>query len=375
MHTGHGTALRASALAALGLAFAPLAAHAQTVAPPAFLPVDGTSVTTFPVVITCPTAGAVIRYTVSGAEPTIYDPTVTSGGTVQVPRTMTLKAKAWSNGTPTAITSTTTSVPFDVTGDIASGSQFTLALVSNGQVQGWGNQDFGRLANNSTATTNVSAPTAARYSSTSTIANALRLSSGSKHSVMLDNAGNIWAWGNNLSGEAGRATPTELLYANRVLKSATTTDFLTNCNRVAAGLDFSAAVENGGFVQLWGNQVSGRLANGSTAAGTRKFAGRAKLNATTDLTGILDLALGKDFALAREAHALETPGTLGRLYVWGANTNAQLALGNTTTQAFATRAKLNATTDLADVWDLDAGDTHAAVVRWKTGDPALQGTV
>ena len=39
------------------------------------------------------------------------------------------------------------------------------------------------------------------------------------------------------------------------------------------------------------------------------------------------------------------------------------------------KLKLNATTDLADAWDIDAGDDFAAVVRWKTGDTTLQGSV
>ena len=43
---------------------------------------------------------------------------------------------------------------------------------------------------------------------------------------MLDSSGNVWGFGNNLLGEAGRATPAELLYAAQVTKSATITDYL-----------------------------------------------------------------------------------------------------------------------------------------------------
>lgn len=64
--------------------------RSQTVAPPVFLPVEGTSLAVFPVVVTSPTAGAVIRYTVTGAEPTIFDEPVDSGSTLAIIRNMTL---------------------------------------------------------------------------------------------------------------------------------------------------------------------------------------------------------------------------------------------------------------------------------------------
>ena len=89
-------------------------------------------------------------------------------------------------------------------------------------------------------------------------------------------------------------------YALKVVTSVTKTggaltDYLTGCTKVAAGLDFSAALESTGLVDTWGNQLSGRLGNGATAAGSRKFASRVKTSASVDLSGICDIALGKVF--------------------------------------------------------------------------------
>src|SRR5687767_13249427 len=78
-------------------------AWAQSVQTPAFLPVEGTALTRFQVVVTCPTSGATIHYTVTGAEPTVFDPVVASGSSVEVTRNTTLKAKAW-NGSDTSAT-------------------------------------------------------------------------------------------------------------------------------------------------------------------------------------------------------------------------------------------------------------------------------
>ena len=345
---------------------------AQTVATPTFLPVSGTSLTKFSVVVTCTTGGATIRYTVTGADPTIYDPVVVSGQSVLVTQNMTLKAKAF-NG---AVTSTTASTTFDLTGDVAAGSNFMFALVTNGQVYSWGNQTSGRLSNGLIATANVLVP-ASRFS------NASRIASGANHGLMVDTSGFVWGYGANSFGESGNSsTGTTVSSATKVVKSLTKTggsltDYLTGCTKVAAGLDFSIALESGGFVDSWGNQLSGRLGNGATVAGSRKFAGRVKTSASADLSGIRDIALGKDFALAREACALEAAGALGKVWVWGNNASGNLALGHTTAKSYAEIAKLNsgATAYLADAWDLDAGDDFAAVVRWKTGDSALQGSV
>jgi alpha-tubulin suppressor-like RCC1 family protein len=52
------------------------------------------------VTVTAITAAAQIHYTTNGADPTESDATVTSGGTVVVDQTMTLKARAWASGTP-----------------------------------------------------------------------------------------------------------------------------------------------------------------------------------------------------------------------------------------------------------------------------------
>jgi alpha-tubulin suppressor-like RCC1 family protein len=70
------------------------------VATPAFSVIGGNYTSTFNVTVTVATAGATIHYTTSGNDPTESDPTVTSGGTVAITQTTTLKAKAWLSGRP-----------------------------------------------------------------------------------------------------------------------------------------------------------------------------------------------------------------------------------------------------------------------------------
>lgn len=69
---------------------------------------SGTYFTTLLPTITCSTAGATIHYTTTGVDPTESDPVVTSGGSVPIQVSQTLKAKAWmTNWAPSTTRSAT----------------------------------------------------------------------------------------------------------------------------------------------------------------------------------------------------------------------------------------------------------------------------
>ena len=69
---------------------------------PIFNTQSGLFYNTFNVTVTSPETGATIRYTTDGSDPTASSSTVTSGGTVSIPQSLTLKASAWLTGTPTS---------------------------------------------------------------------------------------------------------------------------------------------------------------------------------------------------------------------------------------------------------------------------------
>jgi hypothetical protein len=71
---------------------------APQVQTPVFSPGTGTYSLDQDVVVTCGTPGAVIHYTTSGDDPTELDPTVTSGASILVDVSLTLKARAFKSG-------------------------------------------------------------------------------------------------------------------------------------------------------------------------------------------------------------------------------------------------------------------------------------
>lgn len=69
-----------------------------TVSTPTFNPDGGTYTSARSVTISCATDGAAIHYTTNGNDPTEGDPTIGSGGSVSVDRSMIFKARAWRSG-------------------------------------------------------------------------------------------------------------------------------------------------------------------------------------------------------------------------------------------------------------------------------------
>ena len=73
---------------------------AWLVGTPTFAPAGGTYFSAPTVTLRSETAGSTIHYTTTGADPTAADASVPTGGTVSVPVSLTLKAKAFKTGVP-----------------------------------------------------------------------------------------------------------------------------------------------------------------------------------------------------------------------------------------------------------------------------------
>lgn len=83
---------------------------------------------------------------------------------------------------------------------IAAGSQFSVALKSDGTVWTWGDNEFGQLGNGSDYVNMVHPVKVAN------LEGIIAIAAGDKHVVALKNDGSVWAWGNNSLGELGDGT-------------------------------------------------------------------------------------------------------------------------------------------------------------------------
>ena len=89
---------------------------------------------------------------------------------------------------------------------ISAGPSSSTALLKNGQVWGWGNNKAGQLGNGTTKNVNklpveaTALPTGVTFTYVAT---------GGDHSLGLDSAGDVYAWGNDGRGQLGDAGNTD----------------------------------------------------------------------------------------------------------------------------------------------------------------------
>ncbi len=336
----------------------------NTVAPVSFSPAGGIYTTQKTVMLTTSTSGATIHYTINGASPTTSDPSVSSGGTVTVSRSQVLKAMA--------VKATMTNSPvrradYRITGAIAAANQHALGLKTDGTVLswgwntdgalgrttgggaqsplaipdfssvvsvsaagntagyatsfavksdgtawGWGNGQYGKLGNGTTA--NKSTPTQV---STGTppgtgMTNVAAISAGNYHTLGLTTSGTVWAWGSRAWGALGDGlTSGEVTTPQQV-------SGISGAVAIAAGNFFSLALLSDGTIKAWGANGSGQLGDGTQTNRTTPYT-------VPNLSRIVAIAAGHVHSMA-----VEVDGTgAGHLWVWGDNGYGKLGDGTT----------------------------------------------
>ena len=285
------------------------ASHPPPVATPTFTPDGGTFAVATNVTVSCATNAATIHYTVTGRDPTESDPVVTSGSNVFVNGTETLNAKAWKSGLqPSAIKS----AAYAITGAIAAGSGFSLALDATGQVWAWGDNASGELGNGVGSSNNL---TPLKIPGLTNVTALARLF-GSRHAYAIKADGSVWGWGDNSYGQLGDGTTTNQ-------NSPILTPGLTNVVAIAAGVRFSLALKTDGTVLAWGDNLFGQLGNGTT---TNCYTP----GQVTGLSNVTAIAVGFLHALA-----VKTNGTV---WAWGENDAGQLGNGSMTDSSLPVQA-------------------------------------
>lgn len=184
-----------------------------------------------------------------------------------------------------------------------------LGLLANGQIAGWGNNEFAQVQAGQGAF--LAAPVRLNLPGIKFAA----VASGSRHSLAIDETGKVWAWGDNSSGQLG------LGHARPTASPSVVTGLPGRAVQVVAGAQHSAALMAGGAVWVWGANQQGQIGNGTIDA----FAVQAKPARLVGLSGVLGLASGDNFVLALAEDVTQT--TAGKrdkvtakkaIWAWGA---------------------------------------------------------
>ena len=213
--------------------------------------------------------------------------------------------------------------------EVHAGGYHTCAILVDGMVQCWGNNEYGQLGNGYQQEYTV--PVAVRNLSAELI------SGGGTHTCVKLAGGAVECWGANSSGQLGDGTTTNAAIPVSVLS-------MTDAMKITTGGFHTCALLSNGVAQCWGDNRYGQL-------GDRTLTDRAIP------VSVVDLGTGVDSIVAGEFHtcALLVSGVV---QCWGQNTNGELGDGTTTSSA----APVTVMNLASGVKAITAGGAHACAL-------------
>jgi len=187
---------------------------------------------------------------------------------------------------------------------VSAGSFHSLALLANGTVVAWGENNDGELGDGTATTTGVDVPVAVQD-----LKSVAAISAGGNHNLALLTDGTVKAWGLNNDGQLGIGRT--IAYSAVAVPVRT----LRNVRAVSAGAYHSAALLSDGTVRAWGLNNDGELGDG--AMGKDSDVARP----VSDLSGVAAISAGGYHSLA-----LLSDGTV---MAWGSNEWGALGIPTT----------------------------------------------
>jgi alpha-tubulin suppressor-like RCC1 family protein len=178
---------------------------------------------------------------------------------------------------------------------VSAGGEHSLALLANGTVTAWGENEDGQLGDGTNTTRNEPVQVQG-------LTGVKAIAAGGSHSLALLSNGTVMAWGDNESGQLGNGTLTESNVPVAVKG-------LTGVKAIAAGANHSLALMSNGTVEAWGDNTMGELGNGSVKTSDVPVVVKG-------ITGATAISAGGEFSLAVVAK--------GAVEAWGDNEAAQL---------------------------------------------------
>lgn len=149
---------------------------------------------------------------------------------------------------------------------ISAGYNFSLGLRTNGDLYAWGNNQVNQLGDGTSNDSYIPRYIGSGFSA---------ISAGATHALALKNVGTLWAWGADVYGQLGDGCYEDLNSGSPVCALRSTTnssvpeqiDVGNTYTAIAAGYQYSLAIQNDGTLWAWGNNTWGDL--GSTTDSTK----------------------------------------------------------------------------------------------------------
>ncbi len=145
---------------------------------------------------------------------------------------------------------------------VSAGMQHTLALTSEGEIYAWGTNHFGQLGDGRLTQRN-NRPVATKLVGALAGKRVVAVSAGSQFSLALCSDGTVAAWGGNEMGQLGAGADTKL---NLVPLAVDTSGALKGkfITQVRAGFSSSVAMSSEGEIFAWGRNAAVNLGTGTS---------------------------------------------------------------------------------------------------------------
>lgn len=199
---------------------------------------------------------------------------------------------------------------------VTAGTYFSVALRADGTVWTWGDDRSGQLGNGSSTSTQ---PTPVQVSG---LTGVIAISAGGYHVLALKSNGSVWAWGLNNYGQLGINNISWQSSAIQVL-SEMATNTLADIRAIGAGRYTSYAIDGGGRVHAWGENIHGQFGNGATT------------------NSYVPIENGQDNACTMDGGYMNGVATLanGTVRCWGYNSVCQCGTGSSAPSPILTPAE------------------------------------
>jgi alpha-tubulin suppressor-like RCC1 family protein len=186
---------------------------------------------------------------------------------------------------------------------VSSGTEDTLALLEDGTVMIWGENQRGGLGQGSEEPRQSLAPIPVPG-----LEHVQALASGQGFNLALLEGGQVVAWGNDEEGELGNGV------MQKENPTPTAIPGLSGVTAIAAAGQHALALLEDGEVVTWGSNESGQLGNGTTSA--------------SDVPVAVEGLAGAQGVAATPATSFALLGS-GSVESWGSNTAGELGIGKT----------------------------------------------
>jgi alpha-tubulin suppressor-like RCC1 family protein len=202
--------------------------------------------------------------------------------------------------------------------EVAAGEAHSLAVTSTGQLYGFGKNEFGQLGTTTNNKKSNANPTPTLVHLPGEEGGVTQVAVGPNHSLAVTSTGQLYAFGRNRYGELGSPTNNGTNEPNPAPTLVGLPGATGPVTAVAAGEAFSLAVTSTGQLYAFGENFSGQLGNASDNESTARPAH------PTPTPVALPGAIGPVTQVAAGAsHTLAVTGS-GQLYAFGNNYGGQL---------------------------------------------------